>query len=75
MDHFHDPLHVVLYEACLVLVGLHLWHGAASAVESLGGGTPRVSPRVLLVGRVAAILLACGFLMLPIWASLRGGAR
>jgi succinate dehydrogenase / fumarate reductase cytochrome b subunit len=70
---FHDPVHVALYEACLVLVGLHVWHGFSSAFESLGVNGPRITPGVLRLGRVLAVLLAGGFLAIPLWAFLLGG--
>jgi len=70
---FSHPLYVVLYEACLVLLGVHLWHGFSSAFESLGGGGPRCSPRVLLAGKVLAIIIGGGFVFIPLWVFFTGG--
>jgi succinate dehydrogenase / fumarate reductase, cytochrome b subunit len=70
---FQNRLNVVFYEVCLVLVGLHLWHGFSSAFESLGGDEPRFTPKVLLFGKVLAVLLAGGFVVIPLWAFFVGG--
>jgi succinate dehydrogenase / fumarate reductase, cytochrome b subunit len=70
---FQDPRHVVLYEICLVLLGFHLWHGFSSAIESLGGDDPRYTPKVLLLGKVLAVVMAGGFLCIPLWAFFLGG--
>jgi succinate dehydrogenase / fumarate reductase, cytochrome b subunit len=70
---FADPLHVALYEVCLVLVGFHLWHGFASAFESLGLDEPRLTPRLLVAGKVLAALIAGGFVAIPLWAFFLGG--
>jgi succinate dehydrogenase / fumarate reductase, cytochrome b subunit len=70
---FQSPLRVLLYEVCLVLIGLHLWHGFSSAVESLGGDEPRVTPKLLLLGKVLAVLLMGGFVFIPLWAFFVGG--
>jgi succinate dehydrogenase / fumarate reductase cytochrome b subunit len=70
---FSHPLYVVLYELCLVLLGLHLWHGFSSAVESLGGDDPRYTPRLLLAGKVLAVVIAGGFVFIPLWVFFTGG--
>lgn len=70
---FDDPIHVGLYELCLVLLGFHLWHGFSSAFESLGVNAPRFTPKVLLAGKVLAVLIAGGFVFIPLWAFFTGG--
>lgn len=70
---FKDPLHVAFYEACLVLLGFHLWHGFSSAFESLGGDEPRYTPKLRLLGQVLAVLIAGGFVVIPLWAFFLGG--
>jgi len=64
---FHDPVNVALYEACLALLGLHLWHGFSSAMESLGVDHPRYNKRVLAAGKVLAVLIGGGFCFIPLW--------
>ncbi len=70
---FRDPLHVALYEACLLLVGFHVWHGFSSAFESLGVDGPRCTPVVLWLGKLLAVAVAGGFLAIPLWAYFLGG--
>jgi succinate dehydrogenase / fumarate reductase cytochrome b subunit len=70
---FHDPLWVVFYELCLVLLGLHLWHGFASAFESLGLHYSRSNAGIVWLGKVVAILIAGGFFFIPIWVYFLGG--
>jgi succinate dehydrogenase / fumarate reductase cytochrome b subunit len=70
---FHNPLNVAFYEVCLVLLGFHLWHGFASAFESLGVDEPRYTPRILLAGKVLAVVIAGGFVLIPLWAFFTGG--
>jgi succinate dehydrogenase / fumarate reductase, cytochrome b subunit len=70
---FQKPLNVALYEICLVVVGFHVWHGFSSAFESLGADQPRYTPKVLLLGKLLALLLACGFAFIPLWAFFVGG--
>ena len=70
---FQSPLNVVFYEIALVLLGFHLWHGFSSAFESLGGDEPRYTPRILLAGKVLAIVIAGGFVIIPLWVFFSGG--
>jgi succinate dehydrogenase / fumarate reductase, cytochrome b subunit len=70
---FHNPVAVGFYEVCLVLVGFHLWHGFASAFESLGIDQPRYTPIILLASKALAIVLAAGFLFIPLWIYFTGG--
>ncbi len=70
---FQHPLNVAFYEVCLVLLGFHLWHGFSSAFESLGGDEPRYTPRVLLAGKILAVLIGGGFVFIPLWVFFTGG--
>ncbi len=73
MEVFSDPVSVVFYELVLVLVGLHLWHGFSSSLESLGGNHPRFTPAAIAAGRVVAIVLGGGFIVIPLWVYFFGG--
>jgi succinate dehydrogenase / fumarate reductase cytochrome b subunit len=70
---FQNPVVVGFYEVCLVLVGFHLWHGFSSAFDSLGIDQPRYTPRILLAGKVLAVVLGAGFLFIPLWIHFAGG--
>ncbi len=69
---FHDPLWVAFYELCLLLLGFHLWHGFASAFESLGIHYSRSNRGIVRLGKVLAIIIAGGFFFIPLWVYLGG---
>ncbi len=58
------------YVAVMALLGFHLRHGAWSAFQSLGWNSIRYMPVLQGVALVLAILLAAGFLILPIYIYL-----
>jgi succinate dehydrogenase / fumarate reductase cytochrome b subunit len=65
-DVFSNPLWVAFYVPCVGVTGFHLWHGFSSAFESLGLNHPNLTPRVLKVGKVLAIVIGTGFVSLPL---------
>ena len=71
---FSDKWYVLGYVGAMVFLGFHLRHGFWSAFQSLGMQHPRLTPLIYAVGIVLAIILAVGFLFLPIWIYLKGGA-
>jgi len=75
MENFANPLTVVFYVLSMVVVGSHLYHGIASSFQSLGADQPRWTPRILLAGKVIAVLIAVGFAVIAVWAYLTGGVR
>jgi succinate dehydrogenase / fumarate reductase cytochrome b subunit len=70
---FSRPGWVAFYVVGMIVVGLHLWHGAASTLQTLGADTPRVTPVIRRVGLALAIILAVGFISIPLWIFLAGG--
>jgi succinate dehydrogenase cytochrome b subunit len=68
MENFASPLIVAFYALSMVVVASHLWHGIASAVQSLGGDHPIWTPRVLLAGKIFAVLIGGGFIVIAVWA-------
>lgn len=72
MENFASPLIVGFYVVSMVIVGSHLWHGVASAFQSVGADHPRWTPRVLMAGKIVAVLIAAGFIAIAIWAHLTG---
>ncbi len=70
---FHDPLWVGFYELCLLLLGFHLWHGFASAFESLGIHYSRSNRGIVRLGKVLAVIIAGGFFFIPLWVYFLGG--
>lgn len=65
---------VIFYVGVVVLLGFHLRHGIWSALQSLGAMRPAYSPVIYGLALILAILLAIGFIFLPIWMHLNGGA-
>lgn len=75
MENFGDPLTVGFYVLSMIIVGSHLWHGVASAFQSLGADHPQLTPRLLVVGKVSAVTIAGGFIAIALWAYFSGGGR
>ena len=69
---FHDPVWVIFYELCLVLLGFHLWHGFSSAFESIGWHYSASNRGIVRLGKVLAIIIAGGFFFIPIWIYFGG---
>jgi succinate dehydrogenase / fumarate reductase, cytochrome b subunit len=72
-ENFSSPLAVVLYVGMMVLVGLHLWHGVPSSFQSLGLNGPRFTPLIRKVGKVSAVVIGGGFIVITLWVFLVGG--
>jgi succinate dehydrogenase / fumarate reductase cytochrome b subunit len=57
----------------MVLVGMHLWHGIPSSFQSLGLNGPRFTPMIRKIGKVSAVAIAGGFIVIAVWVYLVGG--
>jgi succinate dehydrogenase / fumarate reductase, cytochrome b subunit len=73
LEIFSNPAYVVFYMVAMTIVGFHLWHGVASAMQSLGVDHPKYTPRILFIGRLLAVIIAGGFFILPLYTYLIGG--
>ncbi len=69
---FRKPGYVVFYIVGMTVVGFHLWHGVSSAFQTAGADTPRFTPVMRRVGWTLAIVLAVGFISIPVWVFLVG---
>ncbi len=58
---------VVFYVGTMLFLGFHLRHGFWSALQSLGAMNPKWTPAIYAAGFVFALLLAGGFLLLPLY--------
>lgn len=67
IETFKDPIPVAGYTLIMILLGFHLRHGFWSAFQSLGANNPKYMPLITTVGVAFAILMAIGFLMIPIY--------
>jgi succinate dehydrogenase / fumarate reductase cytochrome b subunit len=63
---FKNPLISLFYILVMVPLGLHLSHGFASALQTLGSLRWRTALRK--VGAVLGWALATGYILLPLWA-------
>ena len=66
-EKFQHPAYAFGYPFVMILLGFHLRHGIWSALQSLGAMSPRLTPVVYTLGGVLAVLIAVGFLVLPLW--------
>jgi succinate dehydrogenase / fumarate reductase, cytochrome b subunit len=73
LENFANPLLLGFYVLSMGVVGSHLWHGFASAFQSLGADHPRWTPRLIAAGKVVAVAIAGCFVVIAIWAYLQAG--
>lgn len=64
---FQNPIWVVFYVGVMLFLGGHLRHGFWSAFQSLGALNHRLEKPAILAGAIVAVLLAAGFLGIPIF--------
>jgi succinate dehydrogenase / fumarate reductase cytochrome b subunit len=67
LEVFSEPGYVAFYLVCMAIIFLHLWHGLSSAAQSFGIDHPTWTPRILMLGRVLAVVIAGGFFVLPLY--------
>lgn len=72
-ENLSNPLVVGFYMLSMVVVGSHLWHGASSALQSLGFDHPKITPKLLVAGKIFAVLIAGGFIVIAAWVYLTQG--
>jgi succinate dehydrogenase / fumarate reductase cytochrome b subunit len=68
MENFSNPLIVGFYVLSMLVVGSHLWHGISSGFQSLGLDKPAWTRFILPAGKVIAVLIAGGFIVIAVWA-------
>ena len=54
------------YIVAMLLLCLHLYHGLSSMFQSMGFSHPRYTPAIQRCSKVIAILIAAGFLSIPV---------
>jgi succinate dehydrogenase / fumarate reductase, cytochrome b subunit len=67
---FRQGLWVAFYVVSMVVVGLHLRHGIASAFQSVGLDHPLYTRRLTAWSIVFAVVIAGGFALIPVWVYL-----
>lgn len=73
MENFASPLLLAFYLLSMAVVGSHLWHGVASACQSVGISHSTWTPRLLVAGKVVAAIIAGTFMVIALWAHFMGG--
>lgn len=66
IEKFHNPVYAFGYAGVMILLALHLRHGIWSAWQSIGVLNSKISPVVYAIALILAILIALGFIALPL---------
>lgn len=72
---FMNPIYAFGYTAVMILLGSHLSHGFWSAFTSLTMKHTRFSGIIYTIGVIFAILMAVGFLFIPLYIYFGGGCE
>jgi len=72
---FSNIWNVIFYVAVIAFFGFHLSHGAWSAFQSIGVNAPRFIRFMQILAPILAIIIAFGFIYIPIFIYLTGGAQ
>ncbi len=70
---FSKPGYVAFYVVGMAIIGFHLWHGVSSAFQTMGADTPRFTPVIRRIGWTLAVVIAVGFMAIPVWVFFVGG--
>lgn len=73
IDTFQNPWYAFSYTIVMVLLGFHLGHGFWSAFTSLTMRHNKYSAIVYTIGIIFAVLMAVGFLFIPLYIYFTGG--
>ena len=73
IDKFQDPLYAFGYTFVMILLGFHLGHGFWSAFTSLTMKHNRTSSIIYTIGIIFALLMAMGFIFIPLYIYFTGG--
>ncbi|HMR56353.1 MAG TPA: succinate dehydrogenase cytochrome b subunit [Cyclobacteriaceae bacterium] len=67
---FNVEWYVSLYLICMAALGFHLWHGFASAFQTLGLNHMKYNPVINFVGKTFAVVVPIAFAIIPIFMYL-----
>ncbi len=68
---YQNPLIVLFYVVSMVMIALHLWHGFASAFQTLGINHKKYTPIISMFGKVFSVVIPALFALIPIVLYLR----
>ncbi|MBU6324875.1 MAG: succinate dehydrogenase cytochrome b subunit [Bacteroidetes bacterium] len=61
---------VALYVLAMAAIAFHLWHGFASAFQTLGMNHPRWNPLINGIGKAFSVLVPAAFAIIPLYVYL-----
>ena len=61
---------VIFYTLSMLVLCFHLWHGFASAFQSLGVRHPKYTPLIRSLGKIFSVLVPLAFAIIPIYIYL-----
>jgi succinate dehydrogenase / fumarate reductase cytochrome b subunit len=67
---YSSPLYVGVYVFSMLVLAFHLWHGFASAFQTLGFNHLKYNYLIAFVGKAFAIIVPALFALIPIWMYL-----
>ncbi|WP_019509497.1 succinate dehydrogenase cytochrome b subunit [Pleurocapsa sp. PCC 7319] len=66
IEKFQHPIYAFGYAGVMIMLGFHLRHGIWSAWQSIGLLNSKISPLVYAIALILGILIAVGFIVLPL---------
>lgn len=66
IDGFRNPILSIVYIAAVVALGMHLYHGIWSMFQTVGLSHPRYTPGLKRFAAVFSIVVAAGFIAVPV---------
>ncbi|HEY9770370.1 MAG TPA: succinate dehydrogenase cytochrome b subunit [Coleofasciculaceae cyanobacterium] len=66
IEKFRNPVYAFGYTGIMIILAFHLRHGIWSAWQSIGLLNSKISPAVYALALILAILIAIGFIALPL---------
>ena len=66
IEKFRNPVYAFGYAGVMIILAFHLRHGIWSAWQSIGVLNSKISPAVYAISLILAILIAIGFIALPL---------
>jgi len=67
---FANPVYVIFYVLCMVVVAVHVSHGFWSSFQTIGASHPKYMPIVKGAGLLFSLMVGFGFGLIPIFILL-----
>lgn len=63
---FSKPLFVGIYVLGMIILAFHLWHGFASAFQTLGLNHKKYTPVISAIGKIYSVIIPLAFAAIPL---------